>query len=320
MTFKIANEGKSEETIRKYRGYLHRLIDFLDGRPVLSASNEDLETFSGPFVHQQGLSPRSRHALVAAVRGFYGWLFKKGKIRSDPAIRLPYPKAGKKLPIPMALSNAEALLMQPDISTLAGARDAAMIAILMGCGLRVSGLISMNQENLSFPIEDGKERMLVRVTEKGKKERVVPAPHEARLLIHVYLGHPDLGEVDRALPSGDRVLFVSLRNRRVTADKFHGEARRLSSRSVHNMIRNRGGLAGLPPDQCHPHALRHLFGTELAEKDVDLLVRQTLMGHEDPRSTAIYTHLASRKLAKEMDRAGPLGRVKTPVSELLGQL
>ena len=320
LAFKLANEGKSEETVRKYRGYMHKLLEFMHGKPVIEASLDDLEKFSGVYMHEKGLSPRSRHALVAAVRGFFSWLIRVGKLQKDPAFFLPYPKSGKKLPIPMALSNAEALLMQPDISTLAGARDAAIFAIMIGCGVRVSGLISLNQDDLSFFFEGDTERMSIRVTEKGGKQRVVPAPHEARLLVHVYLGHHELGNIDRTLPTGDQVLFISLRNRRVSPDKFHGEARRLSSRSINNLIKKHGTVAGIPANQCHPHALRHLFGAEMAENDASLLVQQTLMGHEDPRSTKIYAHLATKKLAKTIDRSGPLGRVRTPVSDLLQRI
>ncbi len=324
LVFKEHNEGRSPRTAAKYRGYLLRWLSYCAGlkSPIdpLQAGREQLEAFTGLVMHTAGLSPRSRRAVVAALKGFYAWLARERHIDADPACSVPYPLAGLKLPTPMALKQAEKLLMAPDITTFTGIRDAAMLGLLIGCGLRISGLCSLNESSLIFVLDDDWERLIVKVTEKGNKERLVPAPDEARLLIRAYLGHSELDEIDRALPNGDRVLFASVRNRMVTADKYHGEARRMAVRSVNDMIVAHGLAAGLQRAQLHPHAMRHLFGTELAEHDVDVLVRQALMGHADPKSTEIYTHLAMRKLAKVIDRANPLGRIKTPVTDLLQKL
>ena len=126
----------------------------------------------------------------------------------------------------------------------------------------------------------------------------------------------DLKKINRDLDKGDRVLFVSVRNRNVRAHEYHGEKRRLNSRSIASMIEKHGRAAGIPREELNPHAMRHLFGTELAEHDVDLLKRQTLLGHVSPSSTEIYTHLALRSLAKVVDKANPLQRINTPVSDI----
>ena len=82
------------------------------------------------------------------------------------------------------------------------------------------------------------------------------------------------------LPNGDKVLFVSTMNRTVTPDQYHGERRRLNRRAVLQMMKKYGKRAGIPEDQVHPHAMRHLFGTELAEDGVDIIARQRLLGQE----------------------------------------
>ncbi|MDD4927498.1 MAG: tyrosine-type recombinase/integrase [Methylotenera sp.] len=66
--------------------------------------------------------------------------------------------------------------------------------------------------------------------------------------------------------------------------------------------------------------MRHLFGTELVESDVGMLSAQKLLGHADPKSTELYTHLAMRKLTGDIDKANPLGKINTPVTDLLKQL
>ena len=165
------------------------------------------------------------------------------------------------------------------------------------------------------------ERLIIRLTEKGKKERLSPVPFEAALLVRAYLGHPELGDIDRVTPAGRRVLFVNIRNRSVPAHERYGENRRLRCNAVRQMILKYGEQVGIQKEHCHPHALRHLYGTELAEGDVDLLQRQALLGHEEPKTTAIYSHLAMRKLAATAEKHNPLARMtNTPARALANRL
>lgn len=320
LSFKRHNEGKRERTVAAYGDALRRLLVFLDGRDLLEASTDELEMFCGPWLHKQGVLAIARRPYIAAVREFYKWALSKKLIRANPAELVAYPKTGRKLPRVLSLANAERLMWGPDFSTFKGVRDAAILSVLIGCGLRISGLTSLNQGNLSSVEHKGRVRLVIRTLEKGAKERLVPIPAEAEMVLRLYLEHPELKTIDRTLPDGDQVLFVSLVNRNIQEHVYIGEARRLSDRSIREMIREYGEAAGIPIEQLHPHAMRHLFGTELAESDVDLSVRQDLMGHEDPKHTMIYTHLATRKKLEEIDRGGPLAKIKTPVSELLSRL
>ena len=149
-------------------------------------------------------------------------------------------------------------------------------------------------------------------------------PREAEAVLMVYLGHEDLHEIDRHTTNrhkrADKVLFVSTRNSTVAEGSFIGEARRISRQSVHEMIQKYGVPLGIPAKHLHPHAFRHLFGTELTEEDVPSLSVQSLLGHSDPKSTAIYVELSMRKKARAVDAHGPLAKVRTPISELLKRL
>jgi len=322
LRYKQHNEGRSESTIVKYRGVIEKLVDWSrdNKKEALQLTIEDLEEFTGLFAHREGMSPRARRPMVAAVRGFYAWLHEKGHILEDPATALPYPTAGRPLPVPMQLASAERLMLQPDLDTLKGVRDAAILSVFMGCGLRISGVVGLNESSLILYNEDGRENLAIRTLEKGKKERMVPAPHETRLLIRAYLGHPDLRQIDRSLSNGDRVLFISTRNRTVPEHEYYGEARRISASSIGDMIVKYGEQAGIPRDELRPHAMRHLFGTELTEDDVNTLTVQAIMGHQDANSTEVYTHLAVRKLAKAIHKSNPLSKIRTPVSDLARKL
>lgn len=322
LLFKADNDGVADRTVRAYRDCLGRFEAWLGERDPLQVRGDDLIVFCGPYLHKGlSLSPVSRTPYVAAVREFYRWASTvRGLMLANPADAVGYPRKGRKLPRVLSLDNAERLMWAPNFDSFDGVRDAAMLSLLIGCGLRVAGLVRLNEGHIVPQVVDGEPRLALRPTEKGAKERLVPVPREADLLLRVYLEHPALAEIVRDTDDGDRVLFVTVRNRRVPAHLYYGEARRFSTRGVLGMIQRHGKAAGIPADQLHPHALRHLFGTELAEEDVDLLERQKLMGHEDPKSTAIYTHLAMRKLTRSVDKGNPLGKVSTPVSALLEQL
>lgn len=322
LQFKMLNEGKSPQTTKKYGYYLSLLAEYCEETEAdpLTVNTKQLEMFVGLFLHGKKLKPSSRRTAVAAVKGFYAWLEKEGHVNRDAALTLPYPASDKKIPVAMGLKNFEKLLQQCDLDTFLGVRDAAIIALLGGCGFRVGGIAGLNQSHIiTYDYQDS-ERMAIRVFEKGKKERMVPVPLEAQIYLRVYVGHPELKAINRTLANGDQVLFVSIQNRKVNEWDYYGENRRMGIRSIQKMIELRGEKAGVPADQCHPHALRHLTGTEYAEGDLDLLTRQMLLGHTDPNATAIYTQMAMRKLTEQIDKANPLSKVSSAAGALVSHL
>lgn len=315
--------GRQARTAEAYRLALERLREFLDGKPFAEAEPLELETFAGIWLHKRGVVAQSRKPYVSAVRGFYSWLRSRGLVKRNAAAELHHPKTGKPLPRALSLASAEKLMWAPDLNTFTGIRDAAMLAMLVGCGVRVTGLISMNVEDLRQEQIDGQVRLVLRVIEKGERERELPLPREAEMLVRVYLDHDELQGLDRNVQARGRparVLFVNTRNTAVPEHERRGEALRLTRQSVWRMIQRYGEKAGVPAAERHPHAFRHLFGVELAEDEVDLLVRQTMLGHADPKSTAIYTEMTMRRKAKVMDASAPLAKMQTPVSALLKRL
>ncbi|MDD4927511.1 MAG: tyrosine-type recombinase/integrase, partial [Methylotenera sp.] len=233
LSFKQHNEGRSSRTIEVYRLALTRLIAFFDGRDPLRATKDELVVFAGVWLHKFGLTdPFSRRTHVAATREFFKWLLDQGHVSFNPAANLPYPKTGRKIPRVMTLSNAEKLMWAPDFNSFAGLRDASMLALLVGCGLRVSGLVDLNVSNVTEVDVNNEVRLVLKVREKGDKERRIPVPVEAAMLLRLYMTHEDLKQIDRLLPNGDEVLFVSVKNRRCTIDEYRGENRRLNRRAV----------------------------------------------------------------------------------------
>lgn len=323
MEYIQANRGRSKRTAEAYGMALRKLREFL-GRDILEATPDELEAFTGLWLHKRGVVALSRKPYISAIKGFFRWTAWRGITDGDPAGELVHPKTGLVLPETISLANAERLACAPDLGTFTGIRDSAILHVLLGCGLRVSGLVGLNEGDLLEIEVDGRRRLAVRTFEKGGRERRVPVPREAEAVLRVYLGHEELLEIDRAVTDRrgrpDRVLFVSTRNATVTEDRYRGEERRLSRQSVRNLLQKHGTAVGVPESQLHPHAMRHIYGTELTEDEIPTLGVQELMGHADPKSTAVYTALSMRRKTRWVDKASPLAKVRTPVSELLKRL
>lgn len=327
------NNGRATATVTKYRCYLERYATWVIDPPAdpklapqdtvdpLQPSLADLELFAGLYSHSMKLTPRARRPLVSSLRGFFEWLSSTGKAAGNPAASLVQPKAGRPLPKAMQLHHAEKLLMSPDITTWNGVRDSCILMLFMGCGLRLSGLRRLNESALVWHTDDHRrEALAIRVVEKGERERLQPVPREAAMLLRAYLGHDETRAIPRTLPDGDRVLFVTQHNNTVSPADYYGEARRISATYIQQMVKERCEAVGVPTDVAHPHALRHLFGAELAEDDVSQVTHQTLMGHASADSTEIYSHIAARKLRREVERANPLAKMKGPLLDSLRTL
>lgn len=317
-------QNRSPRTLEAYRLAVARLVDFMQPRSILVADPDELEVFCGLWLHKKGIVALSRKPYISAIKGFFAWATQKGVIERNPALELQHPQTGQPLPRTISLANAERLMCAPDLGTFIGIRDSAMLHLLIGCGLRVSGLVGLNLGDIRSVDIAGRQRLQLLVLEKGDKERLVPVPREAAAILQVYLGHEDLAAIDRAITDRrgkpDQVLFVSTRNSTVTPDRHRGEERRLTRYSVHDIIQRYGKRVGIPEAELHPHALRHLYGTELTEDDVPTLTTQGLMGHADPKSTAVYVQLSQRKNFGIVDKSAPLAKIRTPVSELLKRL
>jgi integrase/recombinase XerD len=319
----LVNKGRSPGTITKYSQNLNRLGVFLatKERAITHANQDDLIEFTGSYCwHVLKLNSAARKPVIAAVKAFYEWAFEFGYTLTDPAKKLEYPKLPRRIPTALGLQNLERIMAQPDLSTFIGLRDLAILSTLAGTGLRISGVVSLNVESfVQYQDTAGTSRLAVRVIEKGDKERMLPIPMELQLILTAYLNHPYLQEVDRTTHNGQNVLWISTANRTVPVWEYTGEARRLGSRSIDELIKTYGEEAGIPPDQLHAHAFRHLFGTELAEDDVDDTNRADFLGHSSVDTVRIYTHMAMRKKTSLIDKANPLGKIHTAVTSMLGK-
>jgi integrase/recombinase XerC len=249
-----------------------------------------LRSFLGEL--SRSVTPTTIARKLASVRTFFGWLEREGIVRKNPAAALASPKLRRKLPTFLSADAAEQVVTVPleaAVSAAERVRDAAMLEVLYGCGLRVSELVGLDLDHVAY------EREEVRVLGKGNKERIVPLGTKAREAIVLYLkARPELRN-ERTGAQDPEALFLGRRGTR------------LGVRRVQILVHRYGGL-GAGRSDLHPHALRHSCATHLLEGGADLRAIQELLGHSSLATTQRYTHVSLDQLLGVYDRAHPLAR------------
>jgi integrase/recombinase XerC len=288
----LGNERRmSPKTLEAYRRDVSQFLDFLAGhlgdaptlKQLAKLTPADVRAFMAAR-RGEGLSSRSLMRVLAGARSFARFLERngKGKVGALAAVRAP--KVGKTLPKPLAIAAAKRI---SDTDLREGetrapwivARDAAVLALLYGSGLRISEALSLKRKD--FTASDA-----ITVTGKGNKTRMVPVLPQVVKSVERYIA---LCPLD--LPAGGP-LFVGARG---------GP---LSPRIVQLAMARLRGALGLP-DTATPHALRHSFATHLLARGGDLRAIQELLGHASLSTTQIYTAVDSERLLEVYSSAHP---------------
>lgn len=221
---------------------------------------------------------------LATLRSFYKFMVKRNLISASPVIDIRTPKQDKRLPKFLTLEEIQRLFGNCDTTTLLGSRDRAILETLYSTGIRVSELVALNISDLDL------NENVIHVRGKGKKERVIPISPGAVQGILAYL------DLRRAALNPNRQdtdsLFINK----------HGQ--RLSTRSVRRKLDKYLLEAGLDLS-VSPHTLRHSFATHMLQQGADLRSVQELLGHQSLSTTQIYTHLSSRRIREEYEKAHP---------------
>jgi integrase/recombinase XerD len=279
LNYLQVEKGLSANTIGGYGRDLKSYSEFLEKRRVSPAKVErdDIVDYLGSL-YRRNLDSRSVARHLVTLRGFYRFLLIEDLIKSDPTLTLESPKVRKRLPTFLRVADVEKLLAQPDLSTLGGLRDRAMIEVLYSSGLRVSELIGLRVSDLDM------QTGTVRCVGKGDKERLVP------------IGRRALAAVDQYLASARPLMMRARKMQTPVAFLFLNQrGGKISRCGVWKVMAAYGRKAGLRL-RLTPHKLRHSFATHLLEGGADLRSVQLMLGHADISTTQIYTHVVEERL------------------------
>ncbi|HEY8943803.1 MAG TPA: tyrosine recombinase XerC [Polyangiaceae bacterium] len=274
---------------RDLRGLVTYLQEELGGRTRLENVDRDiLRRYLGSLAQTRG--PATIGRKLASLRTFFAYLERQGRIRKNPAALLASPKQRRSLPRFLDADSMAEVMRAPLVGDRASeperVRDAALLELLYGSGLRVSELAGIDLRHLSLDAAE------LRVVGKGRKERVVPIGTKAAHALVQYLEARHEISAVRPLPDA---LFLSRRGRR------------LSVRWIQRLVQRYGALGAARHD-LHPHALRHSCATHMLEAGADLRAIQELLGHSSLATTQRYTHVSIDQLLAVYDRAHPLAR------------
>lgn len=227
---------------------------------------------------------------VAALRTFFNYLMREGRVRVNPAEMVQAPKAEKYLPAFLPVEEMFSLLNLAFPDDAAGSRDRAMLELCYSSGVRVSELTGLNLGDVD--VQQG----LVKVRGKGKKERIVPVGGQALRSVQDYLAKRGEWARKGRAADGDAPLFLS-RN-----------GTRIATRSVARIL-DRCALQSGINKKVSPHTLRHSFATHLLDAGADLRSIQEMLGHENLSTTQKYTSVTVAKLMEIYDRAHPKAKI-----------
>ncbi|MCS6979430.1 MAG: site-specific tyrosine recombinase XerD [Flavobacteriales bacterium] len=290
LEYLVLEKGLTHNTLQAYDRDASRFLNFLNSQGFHGNLDEITPQVLQDYVkilYELGLEASSQARIISGLRAFFKYLQAESYIQTNPAELLEMPALRRKLPVVLTVEEIDAMVATIDDSKAEASRNRAIIECLYGCGLRVSELSSLRISHLHF------EDAYVRVTGKGRKERLVPLGNSTQFFIKEYL--KDRSQI-KPVPGHEDFLFLSRLGRAI------------SRISVFVIIKNLARAAGIRKT-ISPHTFRHSFATHLIENGADLRAVQEMLGHASITTTEIYTHLDKAFLAETIHRYHPHGRL-----------
>ncbi len=277
LHFLIVEKKLTQNTISAYRRDLNTYTNYLMTQLNITMPAQIERPHIIQYLEvmrEDGKATSSIVRTISSIKSFHQFMYQEEYVNLDVSTHVETPKMERRLPRVLSQTEVEQLLNQPDLTTVAGLRNKAMLELLYATGIRVSELTQLNLNNLHVSVG------FIQTIGKGNRERLIPVGQLATEAIENYLikARPELLKNKR-----EEALFLNRLGGRLTRQGFWKIVKQLAVKS--NINKN-----------LSPHMLRHSFATHLLENGADLRSVQEMLGHADISTTQIYTHITNKRL------------------------
>ncbi|MEM1106814.1 MAG: tyrosine recombinase XerC [Pseudomonadota bacterium] len=285
-------QGLCDNTVEAYRADVASFLSFIAEHTGAQQGPAGLGALSGRDIYaylarrrRDGIGDATAARALSSIKALYRWLHRVHGVDNPDIAYLEGPRRKANLPRPVSPAAARDMIAHAGEEAAwawVGARDAAVLTVMYGAGLRISEALAITGDAVPAP-------SLLRVVGKGGRVRQVPLIAPVREAIDAY------SDIAPFVLGSERALF-----RGVRGGPLH-------PRIVQGLVQKLRGALGLP-DTATPHALRHAFATHLLSGGADLRSIQTLLGHASLSTTQIYTGVDGAHLASVVASAHPRGQ------------
>lgn len=291
LRYVTLERGRSKNTVLAYRRDLEEYRTALENKGIVEASRISSSAASS-YVASLGGAATTRARKISSIRNFHRFLFEEGVTPSDPSTEIATPKLPGRLPKALSIEQVQSLLDSVVGDDPIALRDRALLEFLYASGARISEALAMEIDDVVG--EDRKTSDTIRVTGKGRKQRIVPLGSYARGALDAYLTRARPALLSKAKKSTP-VVFLGARG---------GALSRQNAWLILQSAAHRAHLEGL----VSPHTLRHSFATHVLAGGADIRVVQELLGHASVQTTQIYTKVTIDTLRDVYRSAHPRAR------------
>ena len=270
------NKGISASSQKSYLSDLRLFNNFIEDKKINYLKvNKDIISSYLKYLRKKEYADSSISRKISTLKQFFAFLLKKEIIKINPSKHIKYSKKEQKIPVMLSIEEVDKIINIENENTPIHIRNTAIIELLYSCGLRVSELVNLTEQNISY------EKNLIKICGKGSKERVVPFGKKALKKLNLY--------TENARPKFNKQLS--------SVFFLNKNGNKISRQQIWNIIKKKMYECGINKN-ISPHTLRHSFATHLLNNGASIHIIQKLLGHELINTTEVYTHLSIDNLQK----------------------